>query len=363
MTTIESVEQLEYMCVVLPIIVLFILTSILFVFFTIQYFKTKETRKPSKETKAVAPKPEEHHPEVSWQERLQLGLRKTRQYFEHSFTPMIRQKKIDENLLENIYEVLYRADLGVGITEKFVERIRQKFSNQVTEWKDIQPSLQTYAEEILAQGEQPLNVLNHKPAVILIVGVNGVGKTTTIAKLASNYMAKNKKVLLAAGDTFRAGAIDQLKVWAQRLSTEIVAHDPGGDPAAVIFDAISAANSRQFDVLLADTAGRLHNKNNLMDELSKIQRVMGRALPGAPHEIWLVLDATTGQNAVQQVKAFKETVPLTGLIVSKLDGTAKGGILLSICEQFSLPIRYIGVGETADDLREFKSLEYAKFLF
>jgi fused signal recognition particle receptor len=214
-----------------------------------------------------------------------------------------------------------------------------------------------------ASNQTPLKKPTEGPWVILVVGVNGVGKTTSIGKLAARFLSEDKKVLLAAADTYRAAAIDQLQVWGERLGVDVIAHKQGSDPAAVAYDAVKAAIARNSDVLLIDTAGRLHSKNDLMKELQKIYKVIGKDLPGAPHESWLVVDATTGQNAVQQVKAFTEVASLTGLISTKLDGTAKGGVLIGISDTFKLPIRYVGVGEKATDLHEFKAADYVDSLF
>jgi fused signal recognition particle receptor len=236
--------------------------------------------------------------------------------------------------------------------------------DEATSWELVASRLKEKASVIMDEAQKvSLRKPEKGPWVILVVGVNGVGKTTSIGKLAAHFLASDKKVLLAAADTFRAAAIEQLSVWGERLGVDVIKHQAGSDPAAVAYDAVKAAMARDTDVLLIDTAGRLHAKAELMAELGKINRIIGRDLPGAPHETWLVVDATTGQNAVQQVKAFKEVVDLTGIIVTKLDGTAKGGVLIGITDQFGIPIRYIGVGEKAADLRLFQSGEYVESLF
>ena len=258
-------------------------------------------------------------------------------------------------MLENLHEALYRADIGVATADKLVDHVRKNMKqDDAASWEAVASRLKEQAGAILDVPQK---------APLRIVGVNGVGKTTTIGKLAAHFLAADKKVLLAAADTFRAAAIEQLSVWGERLGVDVVKHQAGSDPAAVAYDAVKAALSRGTDVLLIDTAGRLHAKAELMAELGKINRIIGRDLPGAPHETWLVVDATTGQNAVQQVKAFKEVVDLTGLVVTKLDGTAKGGVLIGITDQFGIPIRYVGVGEKAVDLRPFSPQEYVESLF
>ena len=235
---------------------------------------------------------------------------------------------------------------------------------QEANWHEIRDILQDETESILSLRSSKANEASPQGLqVILIVGVNGVGKTTTIGKIAAHYLAKDQKVMLCAGDTFRAAAIEQLKVWGERLKLQVIAHKEGSDPGAVAFDAVKAAKARGVDILLIDTAGRLHNKANLMDELAKVKKVVGKDLAGAPHETYLVLDATTGQNAFQQVRAFKEIVDVSGLCITKLDGTAKGGVIIGIANEFDIPIRYIGVGEKASDLREFDPKAFAKSLF
>jgi fused signal recognition particle receptor len=303
---------------------------------------------------------------TSWLRRLRAGLTKTRDGLRASVGALFAGKvRIDQDLLERLHEALYRADIGVATADKLVEHVRATLGKaDGADWETVGKALKEQACTLLAAPQAaPLQRPEAAPWVILIVGVNGVGKTTTIGKLGANFLADDQTVLLGAGDTFRAAAIEQLSVWADRLGVEVVKHKAGADPAAVAYDAVKAAVARQTDVLLIDTAGRLHAKAELMAELGKINRVIGKDLPGAPHETWLVIDATTGQNAVAQVKAFSEVVKLTGLIVTKLDGTAKGGVLLGIVDQFKLPVRYVGVGEKAADLRAFDPNDYVDSLF
>jgi len=299
----------------------------------------------------------------SWLEKLQNGLSKTRSSLTGNLSRVFTNGKLNEDALEQLHEVLFRADVGVKTSDRLVDYLRQHLKDKEADWNSIRPHLYEKSLEIFNKSTAPLNKPEKGPLVILIVGVNGVGKTTTIGKLAAQYLAEDKEVLLCAADTFRAAAIDQLKVWGERLGVKVVAHQQGSDPAAVAYDGVKAAMARKSDVLIIDTAGRLHSKNDLMQELNKIRRVIGKDLPGAPHESWLVVDSTTGQNAVQQVRAFNDVVPLSGLVVTKLDGTAKGGVIIGISDEFSLPVRYIGVGESASDLRPFQAGEYLDSLF
>ncbi len=301
----------------------------------------------------------------SWVARLRTGLSKTRDNLKNSIETIFTGKTtLSTDVLEQIHEVLYRADVGVATTDKLVDKLRTKIGkDQAASWDIVSHVLKQEATEILKQSDAPLVIPEKKPWVILVVGVNGVGKTTTIGKLSAHFRAQNKTVLLAAADTFRAAAIDQLQVWGTRLGVDVIAHKQGSDPAAVAYDGVKAAVARGTEVLIIDTAGRLHSKNELMDELGKIYRVIGKDLTGAPHETWLVIDATTGQNAVMQVKAFSEAAKVTGLVVTKLDGTAKGGVILGIADQFKIPVRYVGVGEKAVDLRPFVASDYAESMF
>lgn len=300
---------------------------------------------------------------TTWLSRLNQGLAKTRSNLVTNLATLFTGKKLDQELLENMHEVLFKADIGVQTADRLVAALKKKVNGSELAWEEAQALLKQEVETILSGNERPLNRPSNGPMILLIIGVNGVGKTTTIAKLAASFLAEDKKVLLCAADTFRAAAIDQLKVWGSRLGVDVIAHQQGSDPAAVAYDAVKAAVAREVDILLIDTAGRLHNKKELMAELGKINRVIGKDVPDAPHETWLVIDATTGQNALQQVKAFKDVVQLSGLVVTKLDGTAKGGILIGASDQFDLPIRYVGVGERAADLRPFSPQDYASQLF
>ncbi len=303
--------------------------------------------------------------ETGWLERLMAGLAKTRTNLRSSLETIFKgSSALNDELLDQLHEALYRADIGAKTTEKLVAHVKESLGkNETADWEKIRKLLQEKIFSLLQGGVRPIAYPESgTPWVVLVVGVNGVGKTTTIGKLSAHGLAHGKKVLLGAADTFRAAAIEQLSVWGDRVGATVIKHQAGADPAAVAYDAVKAAIARQADWLFIDTAGRLHAKQELMAELGKINRVIGRDLPGAPHETWLVIDATTGQNALQQVKAFNEVTKLTGIVVTKLDGTAKGGMLLGIVDQFGLPIRYIGVGEKAADLREFDAREYTESL-
>ncbi len=296
--------------------------------------------------------------------KLKDGLSKTRKGFVEKVENLVNfRTQIDEELYEELEEILIGADVGVTTTMNLLERIRKLVRERKI--KDPKELTELLKEEIAAilKDESDDIVLNQEPKVIMVVGVNGVGKTTTIGKLAHRFQEEGKKVLLAAGDTFRAAAIDQLEVWAGRANVEIIKHSAGADAAAVAYDAIVAAKSRGADVVLVDTAGRLHTKTNLMTELSKVKRVMGKAMEDAPHEVLLVLDATTGQNALSQTKIFTEAVDITGVVLTKLDGTAKGGIVIAIASEMGVPIKLIGVGEKAEDLRDFDPEEFVEALF
>jgi fused signal recognition particle receptor len=299
----------------------------------------------------------------TWLTRLRGGLARTRDSLTGGLAGIFSgASRIDEETLERIHEVLYRADVGVKTADRLVEAIRNDLAGQTVEWTKVTESLSRRAEGIFSEAVKPLNTPAEGLFVVLVVGVNGVGKTTTIGKLAARFTAEGKKVMLCAADTFRAAAIDQLMVWGERNHVPVIKQHQGADPAAVAFDGVQAAKARGMDVLIIDTAGRLHNKNELMAELSKINKSIGKGLPQAPHETWIVVDATTGQNAVQQVKAFSEVTQVTGIVVTKLDGTAKGGVIIGIADQFKIPIRYIGVGEKAADLRAFESSEFMRGL-
>lgn len=306
-------------------------------------------------------------------EKFKQGLTKTREGFVDEIARLVKNKYvIDEELLEQIEETLIAADLGVETSISIIERLQEHINKYG--FKDPQEVITILKEQLIAHlsetdgdsGSAFAEKFFHpqvKPFVIMVVGVNGTGKTTTIAKLAKMYHDQGKKVLLAAADTFRAAAIEQLEIWAKRANVDIVKTQAGGDPAAVAFDAVKAASARQLDVLIVDTAGRLHTKVNLMEELKKINRVLDKAMETSPHEIMLVLDATTGQNALAQARQFKDAVDITGIVVTKLDGTAKGGIVLSVQKELDLPVRFVGLGEGLDDLKPFDSKTFIEALF
>ncbi|MBN7766878.1 signal recognition particle-docking protein FtsY [Pectobacterium brasiliense] len=296
--------------------------------------------------------------------RLKRSLVKTRQNLGSGFIGLFRGKKIDDDLFDELEEQLLVADVGVETTRKIIGSLTEHASRrQLKDADTLFVKLKEEMAEILAKVDAPLNIEGKTPYVILMVGVNGVGKTTTIGKMARQFQAQGKSVMLAAGDTFRAAAVEQLQVWGQRNNVAVVAQHTGADSASVIFDAIQAAKARGVDVLIADTAGRLQNKAHLMEELKKIVRVMKKLDEDAPHEVMLTLDASTGQNAVSQAKLFNEAVGLTGITLTKLDGTAKGGVIFAIADQFAIPIRYIGVGEGIEDLRPFKADDFIEALF
>ena len=292
-------------------------------------------------------------------EKLKSGLSKTKESFGEKVNNIFSNfRKVDEEFLELLEETLIMSDIGANTSESIISKLRDRVKREKIETQeDIKIALREEIEKILDIEENELN-LSTKPSVILVVGVNGVGKTTSIGKIANSLTKSGKKVIIAAADTFRAAATEQLQVWADRAKCEMVKRDEGSDPASVIFDAIKAAKEKNADVLICDTAGRLHNKKNLMDELTKINRVIDRELPDCSKETLLVLDGTTGQNAIMQVKAFKESVDITGLVVTKLDGTAKGGAVIGIVSENKIPIRYIGVGEQIDDMEVFSSKEF-----
>jgi len=296
--------------------------------------------------------------------KLKEGLSKTTQNLTGKLDELFKGHiEIDEELYEEIEEILITGDVGFETTLKIVDMLRKNVKKKsIQDVKDVREELKLIVEEILSGDDSNLK-LEPKPAILVIVGVNGVGKTTSIGKIAMRLKSEGKSVLLAAGDTFRAAAAEQLEVWADRAGVELIKHQEGSDPSAVIFDAISGAKARNTDVLICDTAGRLHNKKNLMQELAKIFRIIDREYPEATKEVLLVIDATTGQNAINQVKIFKEAAPLTGIILTKLDGTAKGGVVLSIKSEQQLPIKLIGVGEKIEDLQDFNAKEFAKALF
>ncbi len=296
-------------------------------------------------------------------EKLKSGLAKTKDALFKKVDDLFKSfVKVDEDMLEELEELLIMSDVGATSSEEIIERLREKIRDErITDPEACKVALREILVDMIGEGE-PLH-LDSKPSVILVIGVNGVGKTTSIAKIANRLKQNKKQVLLAAADTFRAAAIDQLQIWADRVGVELIKHSEGSDPAAVVFDAVAAAKKRGSDVLIIDTAGRLHNKKNLMDELAKINRVIDRELPGASRETLLVLDATTGQNAVSQAKEFKHAADITGLILTKLDGTAKGGIVFSIKQELNIPVKFIGVGEKYDDMQEFVARDFVDALF
>ncbi len=295
--------------------------------------------------------------------RINQGLKKTRDNMSGAINAALYGKnEIDDEFYEDLEEILVMADVGVTTATEIVERLRDSvFKKNLRKAKDVKEEIKNIVAELLSGGEE-LDMIT-VPSVILVIGVNGVGKTTSIGKMASMFKAEGKKVILGAADTFRAAAIDQLEIWADRADVDIVKHKEGADPAAVVFDTIAAGKARNADIIICDTAGRLHNKKNLMEELAKIYRVIDRQLPYADREILLVLDATTGQNAVNQAKEFKDVAEITGIILTKLDGTAKGGVVLAIKNDLKVPVKFIGVGEGIDDLRPFDSKAFAEGLF
>ena len=291
-------------------------------------------------------------------DKLKQGLTKTRDAFSEKVNNVFAAfVKVDEELFEELEEALITADVGMETSMYIIEELRDRVKKQRIEDADgVKEKLQEVIAEIMAEQESELD-LSGAPAVILVIGVNGVGKTTTIGKLAARFKADGKRVML------RAAAIDQLQIWADRSGCEIIKHAEGSDPSAVVFDAVSAAKARGVDVLICDTAGRLHNKKNLMDELGKISRVVEREAPGSAKHVFLVLDATTGQNAISQAKLFGEAASIDGIVLTKLDGTAKGGVVIGICREQSIPVRYVGVGEGIDDMQSFDAADFAKALF
>lgn len=318
------------------------------------------------ETEQIPPRiQEQEKPSESFFVRLKRSLSRTKANIGAGFFGLFQGKKIDDQLFEELEEQLLMADVGMETTVKIITSLTEKASRQqLRDGEALYSLLKQEMAEMLAKVEKPLQIDSQTmPYVILMVGVNGVGKTTTIGKLAKQFQAQGKKVMLAAGDTFRAAAVEQLQVWGERNHVPVIAQHTGADSASVIYDAIEAAKARGIDVVIADTAGRLQNKANLMEELKKIVRVMKKIDPQAPHEIMLTLDAGTGQNAISQAKLFSQAAPLTGITLTKLDGTAKGGVIFAIADQFQIPIRYIGVGEGIDDLRPFVTQEFIDALF
>ncbi len=295
-------------------------------------------------------------------QKLARGLSKTKDAIFGQVNEVVKNfRRVDEDLLEELEEILITADMGVPVTEAVIEELRDRIKTEnIKSTEDVKTALAEILCRLVGDGE-PLD-LSTTPSVILVIGVNGVGKTTSIGKIAANLKNEGKRIVVAAADTFRAAAIEQLSVWCDRAGVEMIRQNEGSDPASVVYDAIAAANKRKADVLIIDTAGRLHNKSNLMDELAKINRIISRELPDAARETLLVLDATTGQNAVMQAKSFKEVADITGLILTKLDGTAKGGAVFSIKEEVDIPVKFIGVGEQIDDMQPFDAAMFVKAL-
>ncbi len=300
-------------------------------------------------------------------EKLKKGLSKTHQGFVEKIDRLFLGKKtIDPDLLDELEALLFEADLGVKTTTQLMEGVRQGLKRgDLQDPGRVKEFIKQEIFRTLHTGEKPLSIdfSKTKPFVLMVVGVNGAGKTTTIGKIAHQYSSQGKKVLIGAADTFRAAAVEQLEIWANRAGADFIKQSKGSDPSAVAFDSIHAARARNTDLVFIDTAGRLHTKVNLMEELKKVKRIIGRECPGAPHEILLVLDATTGQNAISQAKLFNEAIGVTGIALTKLDGTAKGGIIVGITEELKIPVRYIGVGEAIDDLKEFNATEFVQALF
>jgi fused signal recognition particle receptor len=273
-------------------------------------------------------------------------------------------RALDEDFFEELEEILIASDIGVLTTQELIKELRRQVKdNRISKPEEVKDILKRHISDTMAQISQPLRFADQGTTVFLVVGVNGVGKTTTIAKLAYRFKSQGKRVMLAAGDTFRAAAIDQLQIWADRVGVDIIKHHAGADPAAVVFDAIRAAQARKINVLIIDTAGRLHTKTNLMEEIAKVRRVIQREIEDAPHEVLLVLDATTGQNAVSQARSFKESTGVSGIVLTKVDGTAKGGIVVALAREMKVPVKLIGVGEGMQDLEDFSSSDFAAALF
>ncbi len=352
-----------------PILLLFLFGGLSLLIGTLFYaFKLRKQKEPNQKN-FTSERPLTDIEEIqkldqaSWLLKLREGLGKTRQALLINLQNLFQGNTLSEELLNSLHETLYRSDISAKAVDRLIHHLKDTLKatqEKNPSWDFVKTHLSEEIERIL---DIPNVSINASPKIILIVGVNGVGKTTTIGKLAAHYLAENKSVLICAADTYRAAAIDQLQIWGQRLGVKVIAHQEGSDPAAVAFDSVKAAVSRKSDILLIDTAGRLHNKKHLMDELAKITRVIKKEIPDAPHETLLVIDATTGQNAFMQVRAFQELTKLTGICLTKLDGTAKGGVVIGLAEEFRIPIKYIGVGEKSSDLRSFQAKDFVKSLF
>ena len=298
-------------------------------------------------------------------DKLKRGLNKTRENLTNKIEKLIiGYADIDDEFLDELEETLIMSDVGVKTTERLMEAVRKGIKKkEINSPEELKPFLAKEIAEILSKGTDETRMAAKGPTVLLVIGVNGAGKTTTIGKLSAYYKGQGKSVMLAAADTFRAAAIDQLEVWGKRTGATVIKHEEGSDPAAVAFDAVKAATARKIDILIIDTAGRLQTKSNLMEELKKINRVIGREIPGAPHETLLVLDATTGQSAISQAELFTKAAPISGVVLTKLDGTAKGGVVIGIKSELSMPVKWIGVGEGVEHLRPFVAEDFAKALF
>ena len=298
-------------------------------------------------------------------DKLKAGIQKTRSGLVDKLEDVLSGKKeIDADLLEELEYTLITADIGVKTTQEILERIRLQVDRKLTgDAHEIRNLIREQILEVLAASETPIHTVTAPPAVVMLVGINGAGKTTTIGKLAHRFLGENRKVLLCAADTFRAAAIEQLEVWAERAGVKMIRQKTGADPSAVIFDGLQAAKAQGVDYVIVDTAGRLHTKDNLMAELEKMRRTCQRVIPGSPHEVWLVMDATTGQNGLEQARKFTESAGVTGIVLTKLDGTAKGGVVVAIASELNLPIRYIGVGEKIEDLLPFEPEKFVASLF
>ena len=332
---------------------------------TLDQQPSEKVSPPPSETSDFVSTAEISNKKKSWFQRLTTGLSKTRKNLVNQIQGLLRiGRQIDEELLEDIEEVLIQADVGVKATMTLMDNVRNVVEERmIDDSADLEAVIKEQIELILGQDGQPVSVVRDSPHIILVLGVNGAGKTTTIGKLCHRFKSEGKSVLVAAADTFRAAAAEQLQIWCERSDTDLIRSDEGTDPASVVFDALHATQSRQVDVLIIDTAGRLHTKKPLMDELAKIGRVISREIPKAPHEVLLVVDGTAGQNAIIQANVFNEAVPVTGVAVTKLDGTAKGGVVIAIRQEIGVPIKLIGIGEQLDDLRDFVARDFVSALF
>jgi fused signal recognition particle receptor len=319
---------------------------------------------PEPEPEKVAPPPPKPKPAAPPPTTLEQGLKKTREGFVSRLSRMFGRAKLSEDELEEIEEILFTADIGVRTSQKLIDFLQTELDKKDrADPSRLLAALKEKIESMLAVKIAPVDREANKPHVILVVGVNGTGKTTSIGKLAMKFKQSGKKVILAAADTFRAAADEQLTIWGDRAGAQVISGQSGGDPGAIVYDAIGAARSQDADIVIADTAGRLHTKVNLIEELKKVHRVCNKAMEGAPHEVLLVLDATTGQNAINQAKQFHKALNVTGIVLTKLDGTAKGGVIIGICDTFGLPVNYIGIGEHLDDLRPFNPNQFVQALF